>query len=99
MGLGQVMIDKMQHGSFAPIDSVQMFFDGKEHKVRIAPQLKCLPFERALSGKRGIMIMLDTNPTAGKETLWAKELTFGQVREMAAALVAMADELEKSKSE
>ncbi len=82
------------HGSFATTDTVEMFWGDTRHKVRIAPDLACRPYERMLSGKRGIMIILDINPNEGKETLWAKEMTFAQVREMAAALVAMADELE-----
>lgn len=75
-------------------DPLYLFVNGKRRTVRPSYDMEAQGYRRTLSGKQGVLIMLDIAPEQNKTKWYGFERTAAQARELAASLIAMADELE-----
>lgn len=66
-----------------------------ERNVHPARRFSAWPFQRMLSGKRGVMLMIDISAKV-TEQWWGHELTPTQARELAVSLNNMANEVENA---
>jgi len=66
-----------------------------EREVHPARRFSVWPFQRMLSGTRGVMLMIDVSAKL-TEQWWGHELTPTQARELAVSLNSMANEVENA---